>query len=530
MKTFILLTVFFFGVAQAADVVTQIQSAGARKFLVDSLSDRFCADVAAGFDQRRLTILLQSERVAHRPLLADINGDGTREKVWLDPTGSYPEIILRIEDAVSGKEITIGYPGDFEWRTGSDVSLVRIGDQPFVLTRTGNALHALFQLDAAFAYLPTCSFRQTGTGKAARNSALTMYEMLLERSKASHDGDPFEYVLARKNIGEMRLLVAHGHAIKGTGDAGKTGRSPLGRAVWTLDDDAVGRNFIAEMLQLGADPVMKDDIGIPLEIAVTHDKPGIATLLMKHSRDVSSLSSLLPYYIVERIKNKKAASTLLATYSRKRGEISWEAVNFILDQQDKKLLKILLRAGVPLSASEKYWRDGIAYSLAPYLADKLVHAGDEEMKALLVSLKRARPADGVAITLDAQYHTAEREYAVSTGSGMYPKPRYNQQLEQEFLNFSTSICMHLVGKNCGSPMLQSKATAWLARLSDTCPDAVRKTYDDTICKLAVYYAGQDGSTGWNFTIYMRNKLDPEDKLYFQESIRRLGTRSLIGSP
>jgi hypothetical protein len=522
-----MLGLLLWGSAQATDTATPKapgQSARTAKNKPFSPSDRFCGRVATDFDQQRLTVLLDSQRSAD-PLPIDINGDGSNEHVWFESFDDNSGSRLGIENAATGKEISLTYPDDFVNLLATDASLIRIAGRTFILARAGNDLYALFHLDAQFTYLPACSFRQIGSGKSRSNIALSAYEIILARSKGRHIR-PYEYAIDRKNVEEVKLLAAHGHDINGRGKSDSTADLPLGYAVWKLDDDATGRELIHEMLRLGADPIRRDQTITPLETAVSQNKPGFASMLMQHSRDVSSL---LPYYIVDRIKDKEAAGTLLAVFSRKRGEVDWDVLKFILDQRDMKLLKTLAQSHIPLSASEKYWRDGIPSTLPPYLADRVAELTDEKMKLLFLSFTRAEPATGVQIHLDAQYNTVQREYSLSAANGVHAAPRYSPQAVQEFLNFSTSICVHLVGQNCGPAALQKQASEWLARLPDNCSDELRKVYDSVVCKLALYYAEEKNKKPIEPEIFMRNKLDPNDKLYFQESIQRLGTRSLLNN-
>jgi hypothetical protein len=474
---------------------------------------RLCTSIAEKLSARKIEILLDSNTPDSKtPRLIDLNGDGIKESVTLSD-GINLSIIRADDSFIPDIADTSGYENhSFQ---GEVQSLIQYNKSVFVLA-SGGKLPALFRFGSDLKLRLECVFRQTDS----RFKALTPYELFIARSEAQGI-DPVTLAIQHQDIRALRLLTNNGHDLNRKPNSDHD--SYFNDAIFAVSSTPDGEAFIAAMLDMGANPGKENDKNFPAPIpyAIRKESPSLVKLLIDRGAYIYS-----PYHnpnreIIQYFKDRNAREDLLLTITKRRKVIDSYVIDHVLDgKASKSFLIDLIKTGLPLEGDEVTWVNGERAVYNPLVMELALAKKDNgDILNFLAGLTRQPPVTGKPIRITFMYETEEKIVFITNGLVILP---YSLEVKKEQMNFSTSICLHLIGKECGSDDMKRDATKWLATLPLTCPLGLSKTFDEPVCKLALYWTQKSA-----YNIFLRDKLkpDPKDK---PGSIGALQAFSLLG--
>jgi len=468
-----------------------------------------------------LEVVFDSNRNdARTPLMIDVNGDGLKESIESDEGFA---LTINPSDGASRPAVneTTDYNEQEFW--GEESSLITHNGAVYTLS-SGSPLSALFHYGTDLKARLSCVFRQTEKGYAA----LTPYEIYLARSE-SKNIDPMLLAIQHKDMDALKLLVNHGHDLNR--NRGPDSNSYLGDAIFLIGSQPRGEGFISTLLDMGASPGAESDKNYqnPMFMALTIESPSLIKLLIDRGAYIYSPYHNPAHEIIERFKNHDTREYLLLLVTKRREVIDSDTLLYaVRDNASSGFLRELVETGLPLEGSSVMWLNGERVDNDPFIIELARARKDSgEALALLARLKRQPPVLGKQVNIAFRYETDAMDVHITRIANTNPIPLYNAKYEKALMNFSTSICMHLIGTGCGSEEMKSDATKWLDALPVTCPSEYLKSFDPPVCKLAVYWVQVQ-----NYGIFMRDKTkpDPNDKAGTLRSLRaftELGSRSLL---
>ena len=485
---------------------------------LEKLGAAICTSVAGKLSTGKIEILLDSNTPDFQtPRLIDLNGDGVKESVALSD-GNNLSIVRADDSVIPDIADTSGYDNQAFW--GEKQSLIQYNKSVFVLT-SGETLPALFRFGSDFKARLECVFRQT----ESKFKALTPYELFIARSEIQHI-DPVMLAIQHQDIGALRLLTTNGHDLNRKRNSDHD--SYLSDAIVAVSSTPAGEAFIAAMLDMGANPGKENDKNFrtPVPYAISKESPSLVKLLIDRGAYIYS-----PYHnpnraIIQYFKDRDTRENLLLMVTRRRKVIDDYVLEYVLDgAASKSFLSDLIKTGLPLEGDSVIWVNGERVAYSPLSMERaLAKKNNGDTLAFLAGLTRQPPITGKLVDIRFIYETDEKIILITNGLVI---PPYSLEAEKELMNFSTSICLHLVGKGCGSDEMQRDATKWLAALPMTCPPDLSKRFDDPVCKLALYWTQDSG-----YNMYLRDKLKPDARdepgsIGALQAFSLLGRRSLV---
>lgn len=484
----------------------------------NKFTQMLCAGVAAELADNRLQVLFSTATPSSTPVTIDVNGDGMEETAFIEETSIY---IQQNKSQPSINYVPTEQDYDSNAFSGNQASLIKAGGSIYLL-------HSDADMPSLYFYGPRLEERLVCVFNKSRGYAvLTPYEIL----KGMADKDPLQFAIEHLDITAVKILHEHGHDLNKKPEINVG--SYLAFAVSQVDmfyanhrdmqDNGKGKGFIEELLNLGAvSGAVKDDDKYmqPLADALRFNRADIADLLLTRDSSVYRNAST---DVLESFKDKSNRDNLLLKIAKRRGDIDNTTVLYAVQPGNMDFLRALVATGLPLHGYYVIWFNGNKVDLLEPLTNGKVRALDnsKEVFALLQKLHKKIPEKGQEVGFRFAYETDKKVVLMTSVSGS----AYSAEHEQELVNFSTSVCMHLIGGNCGSQAMQAGAVKWLDNLPMTCTKELSRKFDAPTCKLAMYWVALK-----NLPIFMKNKQSPDEPVNNSipaiKAFSDLGTKSL----
>lgn len=477
-----------------------------------------CRGIAAELANSHVHVLFSTATPSPAPVSIDVNGDGIEETVYVEETSINVE-----QNKAQSASNYVPTERDYDSTTfaGEQSSLIREGDAVYLL-HSNAGLPSLYYYGPQLEEHLLCVFNQS-RGYAA----LSPYEIL----QGMTSKDPLQFAIEHLDIAAVKILLEHGHSLnkKPDNDAGSYLDFAVSQVVMFsanhpgIHNNELGRKIIEELFNLGGvsgSIEQRIKFNMPLAQALRFKRADIADLLLARDGLVYRTATS---DVLESFKDKSNRDNLLLKIAKRRGDIDDTTVSYAVQPGNVDFLRALVATGLPLHGFYVIWFNGKNVDLIDPLMNGNVQMLDnkKEVLALLQKLHKKPQEKGQEVGFRFVYETDNKVVLMTTISGV----AYSAEREQELVNFSTSVCMHLIGGECGSPAMQDRAGKWLEALPITCPQEFSRKFDTPTCKLAMHWVSIK-----EFPIFMKNKRSPEE--YVNGSIPAikaftdLGTRSL----
>ena len=381
-----------------------------------------------------------------------------------------------------------------------------------VLNRILKSLTAFAFLWGVLAFSSEASTLLAPNGEIA--SITSPYGEIITLSRTAGYANPIEFALSRRDRKALELLVAKGHTLN---PSDYQPNSPLMLAV---ADYARGNevdrpeiwSLIQALLQLGAQPTHHNCDAI--KNAIRDGEIELAILLLNHSRGSLENVDVWEQTIHETLESHPSLALAFLQANR---AIPEAVIDLALDKQSPALWKLAADSMFPISGERHYWINGEPSLLPPDAVARLEIPDNIEVKNHLQAVGKFAPVHGAPVDLEAYIQSDELTLLLKT------QGKYSTAMEELFLNYVTAICMHRVGKHCGTQNTTQAAERWLENINLPCTGEMREYFDGPLCKLSSLYAQE---SLLSISIFTREKASDDEFYLGLEAFCLLGQQSL----
>lgn len=346
------------------------------------------------------------------------------------------------------------------------------------------------------------------------------YGKIISSSRKAGFSDPLNFSVYQRDSAALKLLVSKGHTLNPPGyqpnTALKHAVTDYSRSQKT--DHPELWSLIETLLQLGADPAQ--DGSSAIDEAIRFEQIELAILLLNYSRGPLEGFFLREKTINEALENHP---NLAKAFIHANRAVPEAVIDLALENQSPVLWQAAVSSSLPIAREAYYWIDGEPVPLHLDSMRKLDLPENAHVKAYVESIGKLSPIIGTPINLQAFFRANQLTLLLSTNGA------YSKTMEETFLNYATTLCVHRIGKNCGGQDAIQRAENWLKQANISCSGEPEKYFDTLFCKLSVVYIK---NTPIKISIFTQEN-DSNEGLYSGlEAFCQLGQRSLLygGTP
>ena len=269
------------------------------------------------------------------------------------------------------------------------------------------------------------------------------YGKIISSSRKAGFSDPLNFAVYQRDSAALKLLVSKGHTLNPPGyqphTALKYAVTDYSRSQET--DHPELWSLIETLLHLGADPAQGSSSAI--QEAIRAEQIELAILLLNHSRDPLEGFFLWEITINEALENHP---NLAKAFIHANRAVPEAVIDLALENKSPVLWQAAVSSSLPIAWEAYYWINGEPVPLHFDSMRKLELPDNAQVKTYIETIGKPPPIIGTPVSLQAYFRARQLTLLLTTGGA------YSKVMEETFLNYATSLCMHRIGKIAVSKM------------------------------------------------------------------------------